>query len=375
MDGGGGDADRLAAAFEAWLDAQRAARDWMLAAPVPHTPEDLAEGYRWVTRLASLAQEWFVERNDPLHPELFVSQSARRKLMVDNPDVTYWFCALAPDRTYRLRGSRGDAAYVGLTFGTPVGAGAVAGRTGTVHQTHLDQFGIGPGDPVDLWISPEPPEGVDGPLHWVPLHPDCGQLAVRETFHDRAVQRPSDLRIELVGDVPPPRCTADDLAPALEFAALFLSFVGLACDEIWRGASGSVNSFSGASGASHVEDQESELRSHADADMTYHGGLFRLGDGEALEITVRPPSTPFTYWGLTTTNPWMESYDYRHRRTHLNDRTAERNSDGTWTLVLAPEDPGHTNWVDTGGRREGYAIVRWVLADDAPVPETRLLSS
>ncbi|MBM3662082.1 MAG: DUF1214 domain-containing protein [Actinobacteria bacterium] len=365
------DATRLAAAFEAWLEAQRTARDWMLGAPVPHTEEDLAEGYRWVTRLASLAQEWFVERNDPFHPELFVSQSARRKLMVDNPDVTYWFGALDAAQTYRLRGVRGDAAYVGLTFGTPVGKGAVAGRTGTVHQTHLDVFGIGPGEPVDVWIAPTRPDGVD---HWVPLHPDCGQVAVRETFHDRSDQRPSDLRLELVGDVPAPRCSADDLAPSLEFAALFLSFVGMACDEIWRGASASVNAFSGASGASHVESQESELRSHSDADMTYHGGLFRLADGEALEITVRPPAEPFVYWGLTTTNPWMESFDYRHRRTHINDRTAERNDDGTWTLLLAPEDPHHANWIDTGGRREGYMIVRWVLADEAPLPEVQVVS-
>jgi len=370
VSGAAGDAERLAAAFESWLEAQRTARDWMLGAPVPHTPEDLAEGYRWVTRLASLAQEWFVERNDPLHPELFVSQSAHRKLMVDNPDVTYWFCALQADRTYRLRGTRGDAAYVGLTFGTPVGKGAIAGRTGTVHQVHLDAFGIGPGEQIDVWIAPERPEGAE---HWVPLHPDCGQLAVRETFHDRTVQRPSDLRVELVGDVPPPVCTADDLAPSLEFAALFLAFVGLACDEIWRGASASVNAFSGASGSSHVESQESELRSHSDADMTYHGGLFRLDPGEALEIRVRPPEQPCTYWGLTTTNPWMESYDSRHRRTHLNDRTAVTEPDGTWTLLLSPDRVDHPNWIDTGGRREGYMILRWALATDAPLPQARVV--
>ena len=50
------DTERLASAFQGWLDAQRAAVDWMLAAPVPHTAQDLAEGYRWATRLASLAQ-------------------------------------------------------------------------------------------------------------------------------------------------------------------------------------------------------------------------------------------------------------------------------------------------------------------------------
>lgn len=365
------DRSRLDAAFDGWLDAQRQALAWMLDAPVPHSAQDLAEGYRWVTRLASLAQEWFVEKNDPLHPELFVSQTPFRKLLVDNPDVTYWFCALDGARTYRLRGLRGDAAYVGLTFGTPVGAGAVGGRTGTLAQVHLGALGIPPGAEVDVWISPERPAGAGA---WVQLHPNCGQVAIRETFHDRAAQRPSQLRVELVGEAPPPRCTADDLVPKLEFASLFLAFVGYACGEIWRGAEANVNSFGGTAGKVHVEEQDSELRSHSDADMTYHGGLFRLAEGEALEVTVHPPERPFTYWGLTVTNPWMESYDDRGRTTHLNDRTAGRNDDGTWTVVIAPEDPGRPNWIDTGGRREGYMICRWVLAEDPPHPTARVVA-
>ena len=370
MDAAADDAERLAAAFDGWLDAQRAALDWMLAAEVPHTPQDLAEGYRWVTRLASLAQEWFIEKNDPLHPELFVSQTPFRKLMVDNPDVTYWFCALDPTRTYRLSGVRGEAPYVGLTFGTPVGKGPLGGRTGTLRQVHLDSYRLGPDGEVDLWLSAERPDGV---ANWVPLDPGCGQVAIRETFHDKSAQRPSQLRIDLVGDVAPPRCTAADLVPQLEFASLFLAFVGHACAEIWRGAGANLNHFGGTSGRAHVEDQDSELRSHADADMTYHGGLFRLAEGEALEVTVRPPDRPFTYWGLTVTNPWMESYDGRYATTSLNDRTARRDGDGSWTLVIAPEDPGRPNWIDTGGRREGYMLVRWVLADDPPHPTARLV--
>ena len=60
----------------------------------PYRRVDEAEGYRWVTRLSSLAQEWFIEKSDPLHPQLFQSQTEYRKLLVDNPDVRYGFCAL-----------------------------------------------------------------------------------------------------------------------------------------------------------------------------------------------------------------------------------------------------------------------------------------
>ena len=129
-----------------------------------------------------------------------------------------------------------------------------------------------------------------------------------------------------------------------------------------------INSFGGRSGAEHVDEQEDEVRSHSDADMVYHGGRWVLEEGEALVIDVHPPDEDFLYWGLTIANPWMESYDYRYTTTCLNNRRAERAADGSWRLVISPTDPGVPNWLDTGGRREGYMLVRWVLADRPPHP-------
>ena len=41
--------------------------------------------------------------------------------------------------------------------------------------------------------------------------------------------------------------------------------------------------------------------------------------------------------------------------------------------MISPVDPGVPNWLDTGGRREGYMIVRWVLADRPPHPTCELV--
>ena len=80
--------DRLNAAFDAWVHAQQAALDVVRQATgVPETEVDLAEGYRWVTRLSRLALDWIVERSDPAHPQLFTLQDEYKKLLVDNPDV------------------------------------------------------------------------------------------------------------------------------------------------------------------------------------------------------------------------------------------------------------------------------------------------
>ena len=196
---------RLDAAWKVWIDSQEAAIETVRSAEgVPRTTLDEAEGYRWVTRLVSLAQEWFIEKSDPLHPQLFQSQTEYRKLLVDNPDVRYGFCTLDETRTYRLVGTRGDAAYIGLTFGTPVGKGPVDGKTGTTVQAHIDQFELGPNGEVDILIVPEGNRPSTGEPNCIEMRPGTGQLAVRETFFDRRVDRPADLRVELVGGAPPP---------------------------------------------------------------------------------------------------------------------------------------------------------------------------
>ena len=365
---------RLDAAWKVWIEAQEAAIETVRTADaVPRTETDWAEGYRWVTRLSSLAQEWFIEKSDPLHPQLFQAQSEYRKLLVDNPDVRYAFCALDDTRAYRLTGTRGDAAYIGLTFGTPVGKGAVSGRTGTTVQAHIDQFDLGPGGEVDVFIAPPDRMPDPPPKNSVTLAPGTAQVAVRETFFDRKHDKPSDLRIELVDDVPPPILGVEEIAAKMEFAGLFVQFVASTAVTMWHDTAGNVNTLGGTSGSVHVESQEDEVRSHSNPEMTYHGGRWVLGEDEALVVTVHDPPNEFLYWGLTTSTAWMESIDYRYTTTNLNNRTAVRSRDGDWRLVISPRDPGVPNWLDTGGRREGYMIVRWVLADDPPHPTCELV--
>jgi len=368
------DLERLDVAAEGWLAGQKAAFDVVRSAEaVPRSQIDVTEGYRWVTRLTSLSQTWFLENADPLHPNLFLLQDEFRKLLVDNPDVRYLFCVLDDRHTYRLSGRRGQAAYVGLTFGTPMGKGAVGGRTGTLTQVHLDQFDLGPNGEVDILFVPADEVADPVPTNVIPLVAGTAQVAFRETFFDKDTQAPSDLRIELMGDVAPPVLDPADLAERMEFAGLFVQFVAATAVNMWHDTAENVNHFGGTDGSVHVEAQEDEVRSHSDAEMTYHGGRFVLGDGEALVVTVQNPATEFLYWGLTTASPWMESYDYRFSTTNLNNVKAERRGDGDWRLVIAPEDPGVANWLDTSGRREGYMLVRWVLADNPPHPRAEVV--
>jgi hypothetical protein len=144
---------------------------------------------------------------------------------------------------------------------------------------------------------------------------------------------------------------------------------------MWRDAQSNMNTFGGQAGSAHVAAQEDEVRSHSNAEMTYHGGRFKLAPDEALVITVHEPDKPFLYWGLTLTSAWMESFDYRDTTTNLNNKRATQSADGSWRLVVAPSDPGPgvANWLNTRGRLEGYMIVRWILADRPPHPTAEVV--
>lgn len=366
----------LDTAVEGWLEAQRAALDIMRNAQgVPISEQDVAEGYRWVLRIAELVFDWLVEKSDPEHPVLFRLQDEYRKLLVDNPDVRYLFSVIDDERSYRLIGTRGEAAYVGLTFGTPFGKGAVGGRTGTLTQVHLDEFELGPGGEVDISIGPASELERSTARNKIELLPTTGQLAVRETFFDRANDRAADLRLEVVGGVPPSQLRVRDFAEKLGFAGVFLQFVVATALNMWADTASNVNRFGGTAGSEHVNSQDDEVRSHSNAEMTYHGGRFVLGKGEALVVTIDEPDEDFLYWGLTIASPWMESYDYRYATVNLNNRSAERSPDGAWRVVISAEDPGVPNWLDTGGRSQGYMIVRWVLATAPSHPTCEVVQS
>ncbi|MCP4241553.1 MAG: hypothetical protein GY772_13410 [bacterium] len=126
------------------------------------------------------------------------------------------------------------------------------------------------------------------------------------------------------------------------------------------------------SGAAAVNKRDEAISTYSDTGMAYMVGRWRLEPEGVLMVDILPPAGDFAYWGLVITNPWLESYDYRYTQTHRSSGTARATGDGSWTLVISPgePDPGHAqDWIDTGGRLEGYAILRWVLVRDAPNPK------
>ena len=106
---------------------------------------------------------------------------------------------------------------------------------------------------------------------------------------------------------------------------------------------------------------------HQSAGVCY----FKIADDEALVIEVRPPRAK--YWSIDVCNFWLESLDYANHQSSLNGHQANIDADGVFRAVVAHEDPGVANWLDTVGHREGSLIYRWNLAESTPVPAARVI--
>lgn len=352
----------MAKGFEEWIAAQQKAIELVNAAQQPGTSTDWAEGYRWVTRMATIALEWVVEKNDPLHPVLFLNEDDYHKFIVDNPDINRYFAVVDENETYRFFGTRGQAIYIGINVGSDIfhwGSGAPGGN---LAQYDIDDFEISDDGEFEIILSSEEREG-----NWIRLEKGTQHLTMRETFSDLRNQTAADLHIELLErEVPPPKLTPEEFGEKLATAAKFFLFTVQTSIAMWVGFGKRMNRIGGASGRHNVQSRENELNTHCNTDMYYMGSRWILEEDQALVVTVRPPQNSFSYWGITLANPWMESYDSRYAAPCTNNYKAQPSEDGTWRLVIAPSDPGVPNWVDTGGRLEGFAMLRWVTHGGSP---------
>lgn len=87
------------------------------------------------------------------------------------------------------------------------------------------------------------------------------------------------------------------------------------------------------------------------------GGRFRLAEDEVFLVTTR--GTDADYTGFQVADPWMMVGSNRDIQNSLNGSQITPNADGTITYAIAPKDPGLVNWLDTGGVKEGWFMLRW----------------
>lgn len=337
----------------------------VLGEDVPGDELTRAEGYRYLTRLLRLSLEKHLEYGDPDYPQFYSLSHETAKIGNDNPDNVYLNCAVDGSLDYFISGNRGSVDY--LSIETKAGSFAGAGDMAPTGHVEVDQLEVAANGDFELHVSSR-----QRPGNWLPMHPESDNILVRQTFRDRARERPAELRIACLN----PRGSSC-LEPA-EFSgqlARVVPFVAgtAALFRQW------MTAFESHLNALPPNDQQMCLRAGGDPHIHYHNSRWRLAPEEVLLIQFTPPRR-CRAWNFQLSNHWMESLDYRYHRISVNNHTAVPEQDGSIRIVVShraapgPAAIRFPNWLETAGHGNGAMLLRYVAADSYPPVHTRVMA-
>ncbi len=345
------------AAFHELMDVVRGAEKLFLEGPRAVDDESsVVEGYRWITQILQVALDCYLW-GDSSRPTMVPIVGPTKKWGGDNADAYYRYTAIDPRRIYRVRGRKGDSAYLSLSvYGGP-DDGRWSSRVVSVLNDR--DMHVEPDGSFQVMLSER-----EQPGNWMKLEPDAVALITRDYLVDPEKGRQCSWEIETDDAPPPPRWSDADTARRLRCAANFLrdlfNVFPLAYDE---------------SKLNQVEEPFAQpLVSYGwvASDAAYAMGAYDLAPGEALLLEGRSP--PCAFWNVCLWNPYLQTYDYRYERVTLNGGQVSYEADGSWRLVIAHEDPGLPNWISSAGHRRGRIWFRWFLTEALPErPRTRVV--
>jgi hypothetical protein len=336
-----------------------AARENLRDPSFPDTPADRAEYLRYLLRFFATGIVTCVEHADPDHPEFVRMMDLNRRWGLDSPDHLYLWATIRGDAAYRISGEPGSANLLDIQVNAGHYALGAVGALKTVSSITGDELAREPDGSCVLHLG-----GAKQPGNWLPLAPEARFVQVRQVFADWENERPAELIIErLGGSVLRPRLDAPAITERIERLQSWLERGGA----LWRDMSKVM-----------LAQKPNSLiippldRSNAHAGLrgqAYGMGNFTCGPGEAVILECRPP--PCRHWSVSLASWWWEAIDFTARQSSLNQAQAQLDADGVFRGVIAHDDPGVPNWLDTAGHDRGTLIARFVMAEEAPAIATR----
>lgn len=272
----------------------------------------------------------------------------------DNPNNAYRLAPIAHGARYELRGRPMPGGVANVTY-TLVANTATSVTLASLEDRDVVRAADGS---FVITIDDRPANGRPNHLQ---TQPGVKFLFVRDSMNDWAVETPNALRIERLD---PPTRGPLDIADMAQFAArhmvddVYLLYwftrlnYGFPPDR--------MNEPRGSGGVGGLRSQMGSQ------------GLIRLKDDEAMVITASEAGA--AYHDFILHDVFYLTIEYWKRQTSLAAGQMAKDADGRCTFVVAHEDPGVHNWVDTGGLYELYALRRWQGLPREGGPEPQITS-
>ncbi len=361
----------LRAAWGLFCDRLREAGELAFKDHNPASPLHRADAFRFLTQNLGQAFDLALETKDTRYPALHAFCTPRRKLGGDAADFAYLQAWIDGQSVYRIVGNKGTARFLNFTVQGP----RPEQQPGTKHRSLHEPFGDIPEANLFGHQLQSAPDGsfelyLGGPErgpNWLATTPGSRKLFVRQGF-DRFDEVPARLSIERI-DMTEPAPLPDPAAmmQAMDWAGRFVFNVMNDWPDHAFEFSDAVDAanFNRFPSAPDADAAANAKRGRAVAHMCW-----RLAADEALIVEF---DNHDAFWMVSNMGVFFNSMDYLYRPVSYTPSRARVDSDGKVRLILAHDDPGFHNWLDTQGFERGGLTYRNLLTDAQTELRTRTI--
>jgi hypothetical protein len=321
---------------------------------VPASPQDRAEGFRYLLRFLACGIRVAVPGGNPDYPEFSRVIENGLSWGLDNPDCNYSWARVRGDAVYRVAGNRGSARHLEFQVNTGhLGDGNV-GRWRTVSALNARQLVTAPDGSFELYVGGERRDG-----NWMALDAEASYLFLRQYFEDWERERPAEIFIERVGaEYPQPVVTTSAVAATFDELAMWMSTGARSWEAMSRLIVGTA--------ANQVAMTPPMEGSAGLLGQSYGLGHFACAPDEAVVVEFEVPEC--LLWSVQLSGWYWESMEFAGRQTSLNSSQAVVDGDGRFRGVIAHDDPGVHNWIDPEGHADGTIGIRYLFPDRVTQP-------
>lgn len=370
---GDGTADEaLRDAWRHFCDELKSAGDLVFKDANPGGPLQRADAFRFLTQNLGQAFDLGLETRDPAFPQIHELCTPTRKLGGDVADFTYRQAWIDGSHTYRITGRRGTARWLNVTVQGPRPEKIPGTDWPSLHEPFGDlpetnifghQLITDDDGNFELFIG-----GPERPQNWLPTTSGSRKLFIREAF-DAWYETPTALSIERIGlDGPRPPVDPEAMIEAMGWAGDFLTGAMRDWPEhSWRYSGGVCDPlYSNQFPPDKVADSDSDAkRGRLAAHM-----VWRLKPDEALIVEMDDHDG---FWIFGMGGAFAGSMDFLYRAVSYTPARAAVDDDGVVRFVIAHDDPGVHNWLDTQGFSHGNLTYRNLLSHNVTEFRTRLV--
>lgn len=309
---------------------------------------EMRECFKWAFEEVMFGATIWALNQDPIYPKAItitrLSHSIDDKTIpgsrwgIDNPDSVYRVIPISGDEQYLIKGRvfkrRMVENYFTLWDRNMQTVGLLSGK-----DLQVDSDGC-----FTISVDAEP---ANGRINHIQSCPEAHEFYIRDVISDWSQDRPNELTVS--------RINGTEKAPQSEqeLSKLVTDYMHKWALNTTRWNNQALNKPANDFSFTIDRDSDGALRN-----QIYIMGHFLLPDRDTV-LVLDIDMGGAEYFIAPITNVWGTSNEIRQGNGCLNKTQMTANTDGTYTLVLALDDPGVRNWLDPDNMHEGILTLRW----------------